>query len=78
MKPLQYTSSLRDSGQSQTIRLIDLHSGGNDAPISCALREVSLHSKPQPQYCAISYCWGGQTPSVPITCDDAARVCAVL
>ncbi|KAK4452528.1 heterokaryon incompatibility protein-domain-containing protein [Podospora aff. communis PSN243] len=72
MPPFHYPTSLRNSAPSQTIRLLDLHPGTPSSPLSCTLREISLLSSPRPQYNAISYCWGGQTPSLAITCNSAS------
>ncbi len=60
----QYRSRLIGSQQTREIRLIDLHPAEQPtSPLSCRLREgVSLVANPR--YQAISYCWGGQTPSL--------------
>ncbi|KAF4960811.1 hypothetical protein FSARC_10363 [Fusarium sarcochroum] len=63
----KYEDPLHDSSKTQTIRLIDLDPGQGSAPLSCQLRCVSLSS--QPVYAALSYSWGGQTPSEKFSCN---------
>ena len=50
-----------------SIRLLILHPGKFGSQISCSLREYRLNE--EPQYEALSYCWGDQTQSFPILCN---------
>jgi hypothetical protein len=54
------------------IRLLLLLPGKYDDPIRCYLRMASL--KDYTHYEAISYCWEGQKPVVPIVCNDRRLV----
>src|SRR5262245_45389357 len=56
----KYDVSLNGARYKHTIRIIDLNPGNGDSLVTCSIRLVSLEDKPQ--YDAISYCWGGQTP----------------
>ena len=72
MDKFKYPTSLCDSSQTETIRILDLHPGSGSTPISCTLREVSLLTDPLPQYRAISYCWGeSPTSNGGIVCDNS-------
>ena len=50
------------------IRLIRLHPGEDSDPITCEMKHVYLSQRLF--YLAISYCWGDQTPSVDIVCEN--------
>jgi len=69
MATFRYKDRLVGSAYRHTIRIIELDSGTYDSPLSCSLTNASLDEKPA--YDAISYCWGGQTPSAAITCNGA-------
>ncbi|ORX99610.1 heterokaryon incompatibility protein-domain-containing protein [Clohesyomyces aquaticus] len=47
------------------IRVLDLLPGPVDSPIRCRIRHISLRQG-EPVYEAISYCWGGEVPSIPV------------
>jgi hypothetical protein len=64
MAPFRYTTRLRG----HTIRLIRLEPG-DGKQVACSLEHVSLDNNPD--YEAISYCWGKEQPSIPILCDGA-------
>lgn len=51
------------------IRLVELEAGTGEAPLTCSLRIASLDD--EPDYNAVSYCWGGQSASVDITCNES-------
>jgi hypothetical protein len=55
------------NADTQTIRIMDLVPGEATEPISCQLKYVCLNDNPK--YEAISYCWGGQVPSLEIECN---------
>lgn len=67
MEQFRYTTSLQDSQEMLTIRVIDLLPGTGDSQIECQLRHVSLLDNPA--YEAISHCWGVDPPSETIQCD---------
>ncbi|KAL9608367.1 MAG: hypothetical protein Q9167_006796 [Letrouitia subvulpina] len=65
MKPYQY-EPLSSEPSSQTIRLIELRPGEASADLECLIRHVSLAD--DPEYEAVSYCWGDPTPTETINC----------
>ncbi|KAH8742593.1 heterokaryon incompatibility protein-domain-containing protein [Diaporthe sp. PMI_573] len=71
MTTYTYTS-IYGSQQTREIRVIDILPGNGDEELSCLIRHVSLFD--DPQFDAISYCWGGQAPSRPILCDGLSQL----
>ncbi|KAI4160230.1 MAG: hypothetical protein LQ342_005942 [Letrouitia transgressa] len=65
MKPYQY-EALSSESSSQTVRLIELRPGEASADLECLIRHVSLAD--DPEYEAVSYCWGDPTPAETIKC----------
>lgn len=49
------------------IRLLELHSGSQESPISCTLRAVNLQEAPA--YDALSYVWGDPANKRDVTCN---------
>ncbi|KAK0730916.1 heterokaryon incompatibility protein-domain-containing protein, partial [Lasiosphaeris hirsuta] len=62
-----YKRRLCGNAAGDTIRLVDISPGPSGAPLECRLRYAVLGD--MPVYDAISYCWGGQAPTVSIMCD---------
>jgi len=56
-----------DNAAGDTIRIVDISPGPTDAPLECRLRYAKLDEKPV--YDAISYCWGGQVPTISMMCE---------
>jgi hypothetical protein len=56
----------------QWIRLIELHRGQGSDKIECSIQHVNLADNPQ--YEAISYCWGDPTIRSTISCSDGRHV----
>ncbi|KFA47355.1 hypothetical protein S40293_07612 [Stachybotrys chartarum IBT 40293] len=67
--PFRYQTPLYGSRVSQTVRLIHLYPEKGYSPLACSLRHVSLHD--DPQFDAISYCWGTQEPTRAILCNGS-------
>ncbi|KAF4630750.1 hypothetical protein G7Y89_g7382 [Cudoniella acicularis] len=70
----EYETSL-DGETCRTIRVIELLpllQGDNPTVLKVNLIHLSLDESPE--YDAISYCWGGQTPSFPIICDGKMKL----
>ena len=53
---------------SQTIRLVELHPGKMEDPLRCSIRTTSLTENPD--YEAISYCWGPDHEVDKVVCND--------
>ncbi|KAL8369838.1 hypothetical protein RB595_000266, partial [Gaeumannomyces hyphopodioides] len=51
---------------SKEIRLLYLHSGPQDSPLSCRLETAVLDAPDLPNFEALSYCWGSTTSSRPL------------
>jgi hypothetical protein len=60
-------SRLDNESNPELIRLISLHPGKQSDSIICDLEPTSLAQSPS--YRALSYCWGGQVPTVDISCN---------
>ena len=57
-----------ESGEGvDTIRVIEIHAGSDQAPLCCTIRHVRLTDNPQ--YEALSYCWGDPALNQVIYCE---------
>ncbi|EXJ71164.1 uncharacterized protein A1O5_06158 [Cladophialophora psammophila CBS 110553] len=59
----------------RSIRLIELQPGIDNDPIKCTIIHASLDDNPE--YCAISYCWGDASDPVSITCNPEGNTLAI-
>ncbi|KIW94606.1 uncharacterized protein Z519_04582 [Cladophialophora bantiana CBS 173.52] len=59
----------------RSIRLIELQPGVDNDPIKCNITHASLDDNPE--YCAISYCWGDASDPVSISCNPEGNTLAI-
>jgi hypothetical protein len=65
--PIYEYADLNSDRGLQIIRILELHPGSEEDDIHISLQEVPLNI--DPEYEAISYCWGNSTDKDPILCD---------
>jgi len=71
METFKYESLPQGDG-GQWIRLIELHGGQGSDKIECSIQHTNLADNPQ--YEAISYCWGDPNITSTIWCNDSKQV----
>jgi hypothetical protein len=59
----------------RSIRLIELQPGADNDPIKCNITHASLDDNPE--YCAVSYCWGDASDPVSISCNPEGNTLAI-
>lgn len=64
--PEAMSSPYNSLPSAKSIRLLRLHPGADDEPVSCSLEVIDDHSAP-PSFSALSYCWGDATDTTEIT-----------
>ncbi|KAL6912463.1 hypothetical protein FSST1_010223 [Fusarium sambucinum] len=57
-----------------SIRILDLLPGPKNGKIKTRLRVVSLNTHPRPYYEALSYTWGQDPPTAPVTINEAHQL----
>ena len=67
--PFEYSRSLGWEGCRKT-RIIELRPHDPKPPCAIRINLVECDIDQNPEYSAISYCWGGQQPTTPIICND--------